>query len=243
MAGTGRIYRRGDIYYIAYRWDGREYRESARSAERGVAEQLLAKRLRERRGSPPPAALTFDALAAWYLDDYIVRRLRTLDTARGARGQPPSGLRRVAGDRDHNGSDSGLQLSASVLGPYLAWGSDWGWRMESRQQSLRSGEDGIGVDGLLQLLHGGQHNAERCIAAPGWRALPDPAQQPRQGSPEDHGSPHRAQRDDPPSLCRLFVHPDETAGHRAPRAGCPPPLADPPRSRSGDPTCSPATRV
>ena len=45
MAGTGRIYRRGDIYYIAYRWDGREYRESARSAERGVAEQLLATRL------------------------------------------------------------------------------------------------------------------------------------------------------------------------------------------------------
>ena len=28
-------------------------------------------------------ALTFDALAAWYLDDYTVRRLRTLDTARG----------------------------------------------------------------------------------------------------------------------------------------------------------------
>ena len=83
MADTGRIYRRGDIYYIAYRWDGREYRESARSAQRGVAEHLLATRLRERRGSPPPADLTFDALAAWYLDDYIVRRLRTLDTARG----------------------------------------------------------------------------------------------------------------------------------------------------------------
>ena len=28
MAGTGRIYRRGTIYHIAYRWDGREYRES-----------------------------------------------------------------------------------------------------------------------------------------------------------------------------------------------------------------------
>ena len=37
MAGTGRIYRRGHIYYIAYRWDGREYRESARSSERSVA--------------------------------------------------------------------------------------------------------------------------------------------------------------------------------------------------------------
>ena len=32
MAGTGRIYRRGLICYIAYRWDGREYRESARSS-------------------------------------------------------------------------------------------------------------------------------------------------------------------------------------------------------------------
>ena len=27
--------------------------------------------------------LTFDHLAAWYLDDYLVRRLRTVDTARG----------------------------------------------------------------------------------------------------------------------------------------------------------------
>jgi len=83
MAGTGRIYQRGHIYYIAYRWDGREYRESARSSQRSVAEQLLAQRLRERRGSAPSVALTFDALAAWYLDDYGVRRLRTLDTARG----------------------------------------------------------------------------------------------------------------------------------------------------------------
>ena len=38
MAARGRIYRRGLIYYIAYRWDGREYRESARSTDVGVAE-------------------------------------------------------------------------------------------------------------------------------------------------------------------------------------------------------------
>ena len=43
MAGTGRIYRRGTIYYIAYRWDGREYRESARSSEVADAERLLAR--------------------------------------------------------------------------------------------------------------------------------------------------------------------------------------------------------
>ena len=32
---------RGAIYYIAYRWNGREYRESTRSTERRVAERLL----------------------------------------------------------------------------------------------------------------------------------------------------------------------------------------------------------
>ena len=82
MAGRGRIYRRGRIYYIAYRWDGREYRESARSAAVADAERLFATRLAERHGDQRAGALTFDALAAWYLDDYTVRRLRTLDTAR-----------------------------------------------------------------------------------------------------------------------------------------------------------------
>ena len=83
MAGPGRIYRRGLIYYIACRWDGREYRESARSAHVAAAERLLATRLAERQGHARSRALTFDALAAWYLDDYAVRRLRTLNTARG----------------------------------------------------------------------------------------------------------------------------------------------------------------
>ena len=47
------------------------------------AEALLATRLAERVGHAHAGALTFDDLAAWYLDDYVVRRLRTLDTARG----------------------------------------------------------------------------------------------------------------------------------------------------------------
>ena len=81
MARSGRIYQRGTIYYIAYRWEGRDYRESARSSVFADAEALLATRLAERAGHA--ASLTFDDLAAWYLDDYVVRRLRTLDTARG----------------------------------------------------------------------------------------------------------------------------------------------------------------
>ena len=37
----------------------------------------------EGRSRAPSEVLTFDDLAAWYLDDYAVRRLRTLNTARG----------------------------------------------------------------------------------------------------------------------------------------------------------------
>lgn len=73
-----RSYQRGDIYYVAYRWDGREYRESARSSDRAVAERLLAQRVRERAGRGPTGAVTFDTLATWYLDDYTRRsRLTT----------------------------------------------------------------------------------------------------------------------------------------------------------------------
>ena len=56
---------------------------STRSAHVAAAERLLATRLAERQGHARSRALTFDALAAWYLDDYAVRRLRTLNTARG----------------------------------------------------------------------------------------------------------------------------------------------------------------
>ena len=51
--------------------------------ERRVAERLLASRVADGRGRGHHGPLTFDHLAAWYLDDYLVRRLRTVDTARG----------------------------------------------------------------------------------------------------------------------------------------------------------------
>ena len=48
-----------------------------------VAERLLARRVREREERGPTDRVTFDTLATGYLDDYVLRRLRTLDTARG----------------------------------------------------------------------------------------------------------------------------------------------------------------
>ena len=107
MAGRGRIYQRGTIYYIAYRWDGREYRERARSSVFADAEQLLEARLAE-RAAPTPSALRFDDLAAWYLDDYVVRRLRTLDTARG----------RVANLRATFGGWSAIAITTEAIRRY-----------------------------------------------------------------------------------------------------------------------------
>ncbi len=112
MASRGRIYQRGPIYYLAYRWDGRESRESARSSDRVVAERLLARRVREREERGPTDRVTFDPLATWYLDDYVLRRLRTLDTARG-RVANLRCFRRLGGAAHYDRSDPGLPTSAA----------------------------------------------------------------------------------------------------------------------------------
>ena len=83
MASSGRIYHAAPSTTSPIGWNGREYRESTRSTERRVAERLLASRVADGRGRGHHGTLTFDHLGAWYLDDYLVRRLRTVDTARG----------------------------------------------------------------------------------------------------------------------------------------------------------------
>ena len=45
MRGDGRTFRRGRLWWIAYFRNGREYRESSRSADQGVAQRLLHERL------------------------------------------------------------------------------------------------------------------------------------------------------------------------------------------------------
>ena len=85
MAGMGRIYKRGDIYFIAYSHQGREYRESTRSREIADAQRLLDERLALCRpalaGNIP--GVPFEALCILYLDEYRLRQFRTPDTAGG----------------------------------------------------------------------------------------------------------------------------------------------------------------
>ena len=41
MRGDGRVFRRGQIWWVAYYHDGREHRESSKSRERKAAVRLL----------------------------------------------------------------------------------------------------------------------------------------------------------------------------------------------------------
>ena len=162
---------RGAIYYIAYRWNGREYRESTRSTERRVAERLLASRVADGRGRGHHGPLTFDHLAAWYLDDYLVRRLRTVDTARG----------RVANLRVTFGGQPATVMTTEAIRSYQAdapGGRGRGGDGESRdlgtQPDAAAGDSGwrarppAGLSGAI----GGTRAAPRVLRTCGLRSGP-----------------------------------------------------------------------
>jgi len=85
MAGNGRIYKRGEIFFIAYSDHGREFRESTRSRNVEDAKRLLEQRLAACRPivGALPAGVPFDDLTQRYLDEYRIRQFRTPDTAGG----------------------------------------------------------------------------------------------------------------------------------------------------------------
>jgi integrase len=85
MAGNGRIYKRGEIFFIAYSDRGREFRESTRSHNVEDAKRLLEQRLAACRPTigAVPAGVPFDDLTQRYLDEYQIRQFRTPDTAGG----------------------------------------------------------------------------------------------------------------------------------------------------------------
>ena len=87
MRGDGRIYQRGEVFFIAYNVNGRECRESSRSTSWADAQRLLDQRLQERAALQAPLAatssdVTYDTLADLYLADYRLHEYRTFSTAR-----------------------------------------------------------------------------------------------------------------------------------------------------------------
>jgi hypothetical protein len=83
---TGRIFKRGSVYWIAYCYRGKEHRESSRSTNEAQALKLLKKRIGETANGkligPVEERVTFEDLADELLTDYEVNRLRSIRSVR-----------------------------------------------------------------------------------------------------------------------------------------------------------------
>ncbi|MDA1082507.1 MAG: site-specific integrase [Gemmatimonadetes bacterium] len=79
--GMGRVYQRGEKFWIQYSHHGRKIRESSESPKESVARALLKRRLGEsgtgRPVGPEIARTTFEVLAAMLLADYALNALRS----------------------------------------------------------------------------------------------------------------------------------------------------------------------
>jgi integrase len=87
IRGLGRIFRRGPVYWIAYSYRGKEYRESARSESESQARKLLKKRIGETSAGtfigPNEERLAFESMAAMLVTDYQINGMRSIATLRG----------------------------------------------------------------------------------------------------------------------------------------------------------------
>ena len=83
--GLGRLYQRGEIWWIQYHHHGKLYRESSRSKRERDAVKLLTKRHGEmglgRLVGPAVERTTFEDMAAMLIDDYRVNERKSLDRA------------------------------------------------------------------------------------------------------------------------------------------------------------------
>ena len=81
----GRIYQRGQTYWVQYRYRGRLFRESTGSSKEPAAVKLLKRRLGEigqgRLVGPDLERTSFEDLGAMLVDDYIVHERKSLDRA------------------------------------------------------------------------------------------------------------------------------------------------------------------
>ena len=87
LPGMGRIFRRGQIYWVAYYRYGREHRESTHSTDENQAVKLLKKRYGEiasrRFVGPQEERVMFEDLQKGIERDYKVRGLRSTRAAAG----------------------------------------------------------------------------------------------------------------------------------------------------------------
>jgi hypothetical protein len=85
MRGLGRIFKRGDIWWIAVSHRGREVRETSHSTREADAKRLLKRRLGEigrgRLIAPSEERVSFDSMAEDFLADYRINGRRSVESA------------------------------------------------------------------------------------------------------------------------------------------------------------------
>jgi integrase len=85
MRGFGRIFKRGDVWWLAYCHRGKEVRESSHSTKEADAKRLLKKRLGEigrgRLVGPIEERVTFGEMADDLVNDYRTNRKRSIESA------------------------------------------------------------------------------------------------------------------------------------------------------------------
>ena len=85
--GTGRIYRRGSVWWVDYSFRGKRYRESTGSSRKGDARALIRRRMEEmgrgRLVGPQEERVSFEDLARWIEDDYRVEGRKSIAQLRG----------------------------------------------------------------------------------------------------------------------------------------------------------------
>lgn len=112
MRGQGRLFKRGEVWWISYYHRGKEIRESSKCTNQRKAGNLLRERLRK-AGTPEflgPAAerLSFEDLAAIFLTDYRMNGKRSLADAE----------RNVERLRGAFGLDRALDITADRIAAY-----------------------------------------------------------------------------------------------------------------------------
>ncbi len=114
MRGMGRIFKRGPVYWIAYSYRGKEYRESSRSESESQARKLLKKRIGETSVGafigPNEERLTFEGMADMLLTDYQINGKRSVATLRGL-------IRHLSGAF---GMTKAVDITADRIAAYIA---------------------------------------------------------------------------------------------------------------------------
>jgi len=111
--GMGSIVRRGRVYWVAYWYRGKQYRESAGSTVRADAVKLLRRRQAEMsRGQLNRDAerVGFDQLVQLITADYRVNERKSLARVRGD----------VAHLREHFGRERAVDITAARVSAYIA---------------------------------------------------------------------------------------------------------------------------